>query len=197
MARVALLLLLAACSATPSPAPARMPSADTWRPTAPGYLTVDAGRGARAYVPDGWSQRARTWRVHVPPIQTPGVPQGGSGEDLDVAWACQHLRSGLLSELRRARVEATDQHRPGLERLTLRLEGLRSAPGSSKPIILHLETTADGPGTLPLVLRVPVSRPGGEDGLVSSWADNRALLRRTVMDVVDALARIRGIRVGS
>ena len=27
-----------------------MPSADTWRPTTPGYLTVDAGRGARAYV---------------------------------------------------------------------------------------------------------------------------------------------------
>lgn len=197
MARVALLLLLAACSATPSSVPIRVPSADTWRPTAPGYLAVDAGRGARAYVPDGWVQRARTWRVHVPPIQTPGVPQGGSGEDLDVAWACQQLRSGLLSELRRARVEATAQQRPGLERLTVRLEGLRSAPGSSKPAILHLETTADGPGTLPLVVRVPIPRPGGEDGLVSSWADSRALLRSTVMDVVDALARIRGIRVGA
>jgi hypothetical protein len=153
---------------------------------------VDAQRGARAFAPEGWQPTSGVWRVYLPAITAVGVAPAGQGEDLDVAWACQFLHAQVLRDLQQAGVEATAQQRPGLGRMTVRLEPLRGGSSNSQQLVLHLESTVDAPAGQPLILRVPVTRPTGADAVVEGWSENRTLLRAWSRDLVDALARMRG-----
>ncbi|MDA0948257.1 MAG: hypothetical protein O2799_07040 [Planctomycetota bacterium] len=192
LGRLCVLLLLAGCSAQQGVVRPRRASVDSWRPTG-AYVAVDAQRGARAFVPEGWKPSSGTWRVHMPAITAIGVAPAGQGEDLDVAWACQFLHSQVLRDLHQAGVEATGQQRPGLGRMTVRLEPLRGGSSTSEQLVLHLESTVDAPAGQPLILRVPVTRPTGADAVVEGWSENRTLLRAWSRDLVDALTRLRGL----
>lgn len=192
LGRLCVLLLLVGCSAPQGGARPRRASVDSWRPTG-SYVAVDAQRGARAFAPEGWRPSSGTWRVHLPAITAAGVAPSGQGEDLDVAWACQFLHAQVLRDLQAAGVEASAQQRPGLARMTVRLEPLRAGSPAGQQLVLHLESTVDAPPGQPLILRVPVLRPIGADAVIEGWSENRTLLRSWSRDLVDALARLRGI----
>jgi hypothetical protein len=191
LGRLCVLLVLASCSAQQGAVRPRRVGLDPWRPVG-AYVAVDAQRGARAFAPEGWQPSSGVWRVYLPAITAVGVAPAGQGEDLDVAWACQFLHAQVLRDLQQAGVEATAQQRPGLGRMTVRLEPLRGGSSNGQQLVLHLESTVDAPAGQPLILRVPVTRPTGADAVVEGWSENRTLLRAWSRDLVDALARMRG-----